>query len=109
MRRAALASSLWPEVKANRSMGNLRSAILRLPHGACSSVYRRGDSLAIGSGVHCDIDEIEVEVEVPGVRDGRPGDRTLIKRGQPPRIRVRRSPHSGSWPSSTEDPCAYET
>lgn len=57
--RTALASNLWPRVDGRRALGNLRSAVWRLPEGAREGLRRREGELAIGEHVVCDVHGID--------------------------------------------------
>jgi DNA-binding SARP family transcriptional activator len=53
--RGALASVLWPDVPRERALGNLRSALWRLPPGARLAVAETSTSLRLGEQVACDL------------------------------------------------------
>lgn len=59
--RSELASDLWPQVDPRRALGNLRSAVWRLPAVARQAICGRGDTLAIGPDVDCDIHSIDAD------------------------------------------------
>ena len=56
--RSDLAAELWPEVDARRALGNLRSAVWRLPAAAREAIRGSGDNLTMGPDVECDIHSI---------------------------------------------------
>ena len=53
--RSALANVLWPTVPHERALGNLRSALWRLPRGARDTVAETGSSLRLADHVDCDL------------------------------------------------------
>jgi DNA-binding SARP family transcriptional activator len=57
--RSTLAGVLWPEVTHGRALGNLRSALWRLPGGSRRAVAECGTSLRLAGDVQCDLDSIE--------------------------------------------------
>ena len=54
--RSALAGVLWPAVPRERALGNLRSALWRLPTGTREAVADTGTSLHLAEHVLCDLD-----------------------------------------------------
>jgi DNA-binding SARP family transcriptional activator len=60
--RSTLAGVLWPDVMHGRALGNLRSALWRLPGGARHAVTECGASLRLAGDVQCDLDQIEVNL-----------------------------------------------
>jgi DNA-binding SARP family transcriptional activator len=57
--RSTLARALWPEVTHGRALGNLRSALWRLPGGSRRAVAECGALLRLAGDVECDLDPIE--------------------------------------------------
>jgi DNA-binding SARP family transcriptional activator len=53
--RSTLASVLWPDVPRDRALGNLRSALWRLPGGSRAAVSEDGGSLRLAEDVRCDL------------------------------------------------------
>jgi DNA-binding SARP family transcriptional activator len=53
--RPVLASVLWPDVHHERALGNLRSALWRLPHRTRPAVAETGSSLRLADHVACDL------------------------------------------------------
>ncbi|MEO5851925.1 MAG: BTAD domain-containing putative transcriptional regulator [Nocardioides sp.] len=53
--RPALASVLWPDVPHERALGNLRSALWRLPARTRPAVAETGTSLRLAEHVACDL------------------------------------------------------
>jgi DNA-binding SARP family transcriptional activator len=57
--RSAMARVLWPETVHERALGNLRSALWRLPGGSRHAVTECGTSLRLSPEVVCDLELIE--------------------------------------------------
>jgi DNA-binding SARP family transcriptional activator len=57
--RSVMAGVLWPETARARALGNLRSALWRLPGGARHAVDECGPSLRLSGIVDCDLDLVE--------------------------------------------------
>src|SRR4051812_1861312 len=66
--RAVVAETLWPEVGRARSLGNLRSALWRLPGCSRAAVKETGSRIYLHPDVSCDIDSL-TENPSPGTVD----------------------------------------
>jgi DNA-binding SARP family transcriptional activator len=70
--RSTLAGVLWPDVEHGRALGNLRSALWRLPSGSRHAVAECDTSLKLATEVLCDLDPVADgahQVVQRGVRD----------------------------------------
>jgi DNA-binding SARP family transcriptional activator len=56
--RSTLAGVLWPDVAPQRALGNLRSALWRLPGGSRNAVREYGATLRLTADVQCDLDSM---------------------------------------------------
>jgi DNA-binding SARP family transcriptional activator len=59
--RPVLAAVLWPTAPHERALGNLRSALWRLPAGTRDAVTETGASLRLARHVHCDLERVLCE------------------------------------------------
>jgi DNA-binding SARP family transcriptional activator len=66
--RSTLAGVLWPDVAHGRALGNLRSALWRLPGGSRRAVAECRASLRLAGDVQCDLDSIEHGVSSTATR-----------------------------------------
>jgi DNA-binding SARP family transcriptional activator len=71
--RAAIAGVLWPAATHARALGNLRSALWRLPGASRGAVADSGTSLRLSRDVECDLDLIE-----NGLRSAVPEDTIAV-------------------------------
>jgi DNA-binding SARP family transcriptional activator len=55
VQRSSLAGVLWPDVTRERALGNLRSALWRLPPGTRGAVDESGTWLRLHDAVQCDL------------------------------------------------------
>jgi DNA-binding SARP family transcriptional activator len=67
VRRLELATILWPDVAPERALGNLRSALWRLPPCARAAVQEDAGSLRLAADVCCDVAPVLL-----GAARGRP-------------------------------------
>lgn len=56
--RSTVAHVLWPDAGRARSLGNLRSALWRLPAGCKSAVRERASCVALHPRVRCDVESL---------------------------------------------------
>ena len=56
--RATMAQVLWPDADRTRSLGNLRSALWRLPTCSRDAVRERGARVGLHPAVACDVDAV---------------------------------------------------
>jgi len=77
--RANVAGTLWPEMREERALANLRSAIWRLRQRSGRILEAHGERLALAGGVA--VDFLELRSIARGLLDGRiPGDNTALDR-----------------------------
>jgi SARP family transcriptional regulator, regulator of embCAB operon len=62
VQRSAIARVLWPDAGRSRSLGNLRSALWRLPTCSRRAVLENGCTIGLSSQVQCDVALLENEV-----------------------------------------------
>lgn len=60
--RSAMARVLWPHTTHSRSLGNLRSALWRLPTCSRNAVSERGTLMSLDPDVRCDLELLEHNV-----------------------------------------------
>jgi DNA-binding SARP family transcriptional activator len=69
--RATVATDLWPEAESRRALGNLRSAIWRLPAAARVAIEATDDSVSLSSEVNCVIE--------PGINETKAFETTALQ------------------------------
>lgn len=62
VQRAAIARVLWPDAGRSRSLGNLRSALWRLPSCSRRAVVENGCAIRLSPHVRCDLALLETGV-----------------------------------------------